>query len=123
MFNMRIDTVRKELERRYKEVEDLIRSDYKEVEEATSRFIYFLLNEPATKDFVIELSRYDENFLKSEEFFSLRKEATEAVKIIIGEIDRSGMIDENYKERFCSEHPMLDNLFGLPDPDINNRFL
>jgi hypothetical protein len=123
MFNMRIDIIRKELERRFKEVESLIESDYKEVEEATSRFIYFLLNEPATKDFVLELSRYDENFIKSEEFIKTKETVADTIETIIGEIDRSGMVDEDYKKRFRSKYPTLTNLFDLPDPDISDKYL
>lgn len=123
MFNMRIDIIRKELERRFKEVGELKNRDYKEVEEAISRFLYFLLSEPVTKDFILELSRYDEDFIKSYEFIEIKEKVADTIKTIIGEIDSSGMVDEDYKKRFRSKHPTLTNLFDLPDPDIRNEYL
>jgi len=71
MFNMRIDVVRKELERRFKEVEELSDSDDGDQEAGSQKFLYFLQTDPLTKEFLVELSHYDERYFHSEPFYTI----------------------------------------------------
>ena len=124
MFNMRIDIIRKELERRFKEVEELQQQGATDdqIKEACNRFLHFLLTEPFIKPFILELSNFNEKFVQSNQFEPIKVDIINAVKEIISEIDRSGFIDDELKTKLQRQygeeidHPFIfDRSCSYPD--------
>jgi len=109
MFNMRIDIIRKELDRRFKEVEELQpqQATDEQIEEACNRFLHFLLTEPFIKPYILDLSNFKEHFIKSNPFKQIRGKIIEAVKTIIAEIDKASIIDQDFNDKFKERHDVL----------------
>ena len=123
MNNMRQSGIKGELDRRFKEVQDLKRLDHNAVEDGIARFFYFLLSIPDIKLFLIELSKYDENFAKSDKFKEIVNRVTDAVKVLMGEFDKAGISAGENLSKFIDEHNKFDNPFGIADPDVREGLL
>jgi len=123
MFNMRIDIIRKELEWRYQDLANAQGKTREEVRNIANTFLHFLLTEPTIKPFLLELSRYKDNFYQSKEFNHICDVILASIKKIIIEIDKSDFVDDDFKERLHSEYQGLDNPFNIPNPAVQGRFL
>lgn len=123
MFNMRIDVVRQELERRFRDVEKLKGLDDKLMEESSNRFIHFLLTESAIRPFIIELTRYDESFLNSDGYNQIVDLSITSINNIIAQIDKANFIDQGFKEKFETRFGLLGNFLELPNPDTNDEYM
>jgi len=123
MFNMRIDIIRKELERRFKEVEELEGSDYNKLEEGMNKFLYYLHTDPLIRDFIIGLSRFDEDYLKSEDFNEIKTIAINSIQEIITEIDNVGFVNEEFAQLYKDRFGDLKNHFKISDSDDDNELI
>jgi hypothetical protein len=120
MFNMRVDIVRKEMERRFKDVENIknLVADvigHKKIEDAVSVFLYSLLVEPITRDFLIGLSKYEEYFLSSDKYKRIIAEVVSSINIIISEIEKV-----NFAKLYEDKGRKFGDIIGSPDPSISS---
>ncbi len=117
-MNMRIDIIRKELERRYEEIKNF-QGDFKEERDRLIiNFLHALFSEPFLKEFLLSLARFHEDFKSSEKFKQIKINVMEAVKNIINEIDRVGLIDKEFGKIIKGKQANFDNPFQLSGPDI-----
>ena len=111
MINMRIDIIRKELERVYDRIKQKTVGTSDEFEELAALFLHVLLSEPVTKGFVLGLSKFKEDALNSEDFKQTMVEINRSIKAIFDEIDKLNLADvEKMLHNF-------DNVFCLRDDD------
>ena len=120
MFNMRIDIIRKELERRYEEIKNFQGDNGDERNRLVINFLHALFSEPFLKEFLLSLARFHEDFKISEKFKHIKIDVMEAVKNIINEIDRVGLIDKEFGKIIKGKQANFDNPFQLSGPDVVN---
>lgn len=126
MFNMRIDIIRKELERRFKEIEKIIqatdsRIHFDQLCKITEPFIHFLISDPQIRPFVTGLTKYREKFLSSVNFKEIEKCVIEVVKDITSKIDEIGFFTAEFQSKLQQKQYL--NVFGSIKSDKNNRYL
>ncbi|OQX92589.1 MAG: hypothetical protein B6D58_02260, partial [candidate division Zixibacteria bacterium 4484_95] len=119
MINMRIDVIRKELDRRFREVEKFSAGTFDELERVINPFLHFLVTEPFIRPFVVELSRFSENFISSDKFKQVKDEIVSVIGCITSEIDKAGFFDETFQSNLPQEH--YGNPFDLSDPDVEGE--
>ncbi len=126
MYNMRIDVVRKELERRFRDVEKLFSSSqtripFSEVCKITEPYIHFLLSDPFITQFVTGLTKYRESFLSSDSFKEIEKCIVQVVKDIASKIDEIGFFTSEFQANLPQK--LYLNVFDLMKPDDDSRYL
>ncbi len=123
MYNMRIDVIRKELERRFREVEKLDENDHTEIEETVSKFLYFLLSDLQIRDFIIGLSHFDEDYIRSETYQNIIGEIKGVLKNITSELIKYKFTGKKFKNTFNEIHKGLGNPFNLPKPNVRGKYI
>jgi hypothetical protein len=114
---MRIDIIRKELERRFREVEEFKGNSIDDLNKLVSNFLHSAFLEPQIKDFLISLSRWNEDFKLTDKFKNIKKRLVGPIKLIVAEIDRSFWSDNETRRKFIEEFTEgLQNSFNFPNP-------
>ena len=111
MFSMRIDIIRKELDRRYCEIQGV--GDHAS---EGNKFLFFLLTTPGIREFIINLAKSKDRFKNSDEYNRIKNEIISSIKEIV-EIIRDGGFENG---QFIDGLP---NHFQLPTPDLKDSRL
>jgi hypothetical protein len=111
MENMRIDIIRKELDRRYAEIDEF--SGGSDVIDEFSKvfcpFFHFLVLDPDIRTFIVELTRFDEDYYRSKTYDTIRVNAEKSIEGIVTGI--SGYIDKfkSYSTPYWNKFLNIDN--------------
>lgn len=125
MFNMRIDVIRKELERRFNRIFSLKDSSEMAVRNEVCKLFYFLLSTDGLRDFVLDLSRYNEKFRISKEYNLLKSNIIAFIKKIAVLIEESNFISINQEIENKLPNPSIPlfNHFGIQNPAVDRDHL
>jgi len=91
---MRIDIIRKELVRRFKNIWDLRDSNEIVIREEVNKLIYFLLSTEGIREFIIDLMKFHEKFKKTDEFNKIKINIIGCVQEIVKIIEESKFTDK-----------------------------
>lgn len=128
MVNMRIDVIRKELERRFAEVDNFPdKTSLHNLIDSINPLLHSLIMEPALRSFIIDLSRSTVKFMVTEKYSQIRKDFINSLHTIYSIFNDTKFIDDSFK-RELNEHKVVpsiifsrDNIAN--DNDLFDRFL
>jgi len=122
MFNMRIDIVRKEMERRFREIEEA-QDNSGVTEKQAPEFIYFLLTNEITKPFIIDLARYFDKFKMTERYNQIKSVITSSIINLYHLMENAKIVvDGKFDQKFQDHFKSFRNLFNYIDlPKIQER--
>ncbi len=126
-MNMRIDIIRKELERRFTEVERIPDKTSAHVQTAINGFLHSLIMEPALRSFIIDLSRSSEKFMTTQKYNQIRNDFINSLKVIIPIVNNPDFIDEPFrnelnKDMNFSSFTFIQNI-AANNNDLCEQFL
>lgn len=98
MMNLRIDIIRKELERRFAEIENFPdKTMLHPLIESVNPFLHSLITEPALRAFIIDLSQSTKKFLATEQYNQIKEDFIISLQAIISIINVPEVIDDSFR--------------------------
>jgi hypothetical protein len=127
-MNMRIDIIRKELERRFKQIDNFPdKTSLHKLIDSINPFLHSLIMEPALRSFIIDLSQSTMRFKLTEKYTQIRKAFINSLKVIVSIINTPDFIDELFrnelnKQMNFSSFTFVQNV-TTNDNDLCEQFL
>lgn len=121
MFNMRVDIVRKEMERRFKEVEEAQKASDDEMLDKACQLMYFMLSNDMTIKHLLALSKFEGKFKNSQIFNEIKSNIIRLFRDVFQEIKEAKHLeDKQFLSRSDGNWRSLKNRLNHPhDSTVN----